>query len=136
MKQCLHCGRFFTAIRCTQKYCMDRNCRKSRKRQWQKRKLQTDPDYKANQRDAQKRWCAKKRGYWKSYRADHPDYTARNLRLQQKRNAKRSEKCARDGRQVIAKMDAKLVAIQPVIEKAGKKNVIAKSGLMPDLSSD
>ena len=150
MKVCKHCGENFTPTRKNQLYCRSRDCQKSRNRQWQKEKLQRDPDYKANQRDAQKRWCEKNKDYWKKYRATHPEYNANNLRLQRSRNAQRSVIYRQDGGgdiakmdakvselsgtyyifpatscvelpEMIAKMDAKLITIQPVIEKEAKK---------------
>ena len=150
MKQCQHCGQNFTPTRCNQKYCRCHSCRKSRKRQWQKEKLARDPDYKANQRDAQKRWCEKNKDYWQKYRLTHPGYRTRNLQLQGIRNARRSGKMAQDGvgniakmdskapefsgiyyifsvsscaelPASIAKMDAKLVSIQSVIKNGGEK---------------
>lgn len=108
MKHCQHCNKEFPPSRCTQKYCRNRECQKSRKREWQKTKMQTDPDYKANQREAQKRWSTQNRDYWKAYRASHPAYTARNRQLQQKRNSHRTTVSVQAGDESIAKMDAKV----------------------------
>ena len=36
-----------------QAYCSDPDCQRARKRQWQRAKLQSDPDYRDNQRAAQ-----------------------------------------------------------------------------------
>ena len=36
-----------------QAYCSDPDCQRARKRQWQRAKLQSDPDYRSNQRAAQ-----------------------------------------------------------------------------------
>jgi hypothetical protein len=79
-----------------QRYCSDKDCQRARKRKWQKEKLATDPDYKANQRDCQRQWHQSHPGYYKQYRQDHPAYCERNARLQEYRNARR---------RVIAKMD-------------------------------
>ena len=108
MKRCQHCGKDFIPSRVTQHYCINRDCQKSRKREWQKRKLQTDPDYKANQQAAQRCWRAKNSGYWQKYRSSHPVYTSRNRQLQSKRNNRRTTVCGEDGTEAIAKMDAKV----------------------------
>ena len=52
--------------------------------------MASDKDYKANQFDAQKRWCSKNQDYWQRYRDEHPHYVKRNRQLQRVRNARRS----------------------------------------------
>lgn len=52
--------------------------------------MASDKDYKANQFDAQKRWCSKNQDYWQRYRDGHPHYVKRNRQLQGVRNARRS----------------------------------------------
>lgn len=63
--------------------------------------MASDKDYKANQDDAQKRWCSKNQDYWQRYRDEHPDYVERNRQLQKVRNARRSTEARR--RHPIAK---------------------------------
>lgn len=63
--------------------------------------MASDKDYKANQGDAQKRWCSKNQDYWQRYRDEHPDYVKRNRQLQKVRNARRSTDARR--RYLIAK---------------------------------
>jgi len=60
-----------------------------------------DPDYRDNQRRAQKQWRDSHEGYWRRYRADHPEYDQRNRERQRERNARRRERL----RGAIAKMD-------------------------------
>jgi len=43
-----------------QKYCSVPECRKARKRDWQKMKMQEDEAYRLNQKDSRERWAAKK----------------------------------------------------------------------------
>jgi hypothetical protein len=83
-----------------QRYCSDLECQKARKRNWQKEKLAKDPDYRANQADAQRQWRSRNRGYWSEYRRKHPAYTEANRNRQRERNRSRR---AGSG---IAKMDA------------------------------
>lgn len=99
MIQCAHCGCLFTPdprVK-NQRYCGEIECRRVRKRKWQKKKLREDPDYKENQRQCQRDWHRRNPEYYRKYRKDHPRYCQRNKLLQSCRNAR-----ARP----IAKMDA------------------------------
>jgi hypothetical protein len=80
-----------------QRYCGNQDCQRARKRKWQKEKLSTDPDYKANQRDCQREWHQRHPGYYEKYRKEHTAYCERNTLLQGYRNTKA---------RMIAKMDA------------------------------
>jgi hypothetical protein len=109
--RCVCCGESFRPCPQTpnQRYCSKRACQQARKRDWQNRKRREDPDYRDNQREAQRRWAGAHGGYWRTWREAHPAYVERNRLLQRKRNARR-----RRGRSVggcgasrgIAKMDA------------------------------
>jgi hypothetical protein len=91
MIRCTHCQCFFLPnprVK-NQKYCRKKKCQRSRKKLWQKKKMDTDPDYKANQRDCQKQWRQKNRDYWRYYRKNHPDYAQKNRLLQRARDQKR-----------------------------------------------
>ncbi len=99
-RRCEHCGERFIPrpnVAC-QRYCSKADCQKARRTKWRKRKLQTDQDYRDNQRDAQRRWRDNHPEYWREYRASHPGYVERNRGLQRERNHRR-----RGG--VIAKRD-------------------------------
>lgn len=62
-----------------------------------------DQDYKDNQRRCQKEWLTHHPGYYRDYRANHPEYVQRNRLLQLRRNAKRGkDKLSR----LIAKIDS------------------------------
>ena len=70
------CGRLFNPnprVK-NQRYCSEKECQRAWKRLWQRRKLATDPDYKANQADSQKTWREKHPDYWREYRERNPDY--------------------------------------------------------------
>jgi hypothetical protein len=95
---CAHCGRVVPAnprIR-NQTHCNLEACRQEKKRLWQRKKMTTDPDYKANQRDCAKAWRDRNPDYWKDYRKNHPQAVERNRLKQQERNGTRRK---------IAKMD-------------------------------
>ena len=51
-----------------QHYCRQSRCQRARKSKWQRQKIASDPDYQANQRDAQQHWRERNRDYWRNYR--------------------------------------------------------------------
>lgn len=81
-----------------QSYCSSPNCQRARKRQWQRAKLQSDSDYRINQRAAQHAWSQRNQGYWRDYRDARPEHTQRNRELQRRRDQR--------GNDHFAKMDA------------------------------
>lgn len=108
-RRCLACRKVFTVRAQTpeQRYCSAPACQRERRRRWQREKRRSDPDYRENQRQAQRRWAARHRGYWRAYRAEHPEYTAANRAQQLERDRHRREReagpVARSG---LAKSDA------------------------------
>ena len=100
-KTCLCCKKPFNphpAVR-YQRYCRDPECQRTRKSNWQKERLARDPDYRANQAEAQRQWRSRNKGYWREYRRRNPAYTETNRLRQRERNRRR-----RSGGE-IAKMD-------------------------------
>jgi len=106
-RACLHCGESFLVGKRNpdQHYCSASACQRKRKREWQRHKLHSDTSYKENQRDAQKHWRSTHPEYWKTYRLNHPRYTAGNRHRQHDRNTRNRGQLNRPA--VIAKMDAK-----------------------------
>ena len=100
-KRCANCNNLFKPRPQVpqQSYCPDPGCQRERRRQWQRSKLQSDPDYQDNQMRAQQAWTQRNPDYWRDYRESHPEYVERNRVLQLARNAK-----AQAG--PVAKMDA------------------------------
>jgi len=98
--RCAHCRCLFVPNHRSknQRYCSKKECQRARKSSWQRQKLATDPDYKANQRECQKVWCSRNPNYWQRWRARHPEYGDRNRVLQKVRRSRR--------RRRVAKMDA------------------------------
>jgi len=92
----------------TQRFCSNKACQRARKAQWQRAKLATDPDYRANQHDCQQRWQHQHPQYWHQYRQQRADYRERNRLLQQHRDRKRRLR-------PLAKMDVleAVISIQP-----------------------
>jgi hypothetical protein len=85
-KSCACCGELFEPRPQTpnQTYCSSPACQRARKRLWQREKLRRDPDYRDNQRDAQRAWHKRHPGYWRQYRHAHPEDMARNQDWQRK----------------------------------------------------
>ncbi len=110
---CLSCGLFFTPRNKKQNYCSAAKCQKTRKADWQRHKIKTDPDYKRDQRISQKKWLSSNRDYWKNYRLNNPEKAERNRALQRLRNKNRLKK-VQSGNLVIAKMDVRKDAVRPV----------------------
>jgi endogenous inhibitor of DNA gyrase (YacG/DUF329 family) len=99
-RKCKACGGHFSPRpqNSDQQFCSKRECQRERKRRWQKHKRATDADYRENQARARQRWAQAHPDYWRRYRRDHSDYTARNRVLQRERDRRR--------REGLAKMDA------------------------------
>jgi hypothetical protein len=85
-----------------QTYCSAPDCQKTRRRDWQRTKRQSDPDYRENQAHAQRAWAEANSGYWSEYRRTHPEYTESNRVASRRRRTER-----------VAKMDASR-AVSPV----------------------
>jgi hypothetical protein len=106
-RRCAACGCLFVPRRNVpqQRYCAKRACQRTRRRRWQRQKLKTDADYRANQAAAQQRWRERHRGYWRRYRERHPEYTARNRAQQSERNPRRRQGARGPSPPRIANMD-------------------------------
>ncbi|MBW1916355.1 MAG: hypothetical protein JRI86_15720 [Deltaproteobacteria bacterium] len=108
--ECVYCGDFFEGSprHKNQTACKKRKCQNAKKAAWQRHKMKTDPDYRANQKSSQKRWLQDNPGYWKKYRRKNPEKTERNRILQSVRNGKirSTDRIAKMDSSLIAKMDA------------------------------
>jgi hypothetical protein len=102
----------------TQRYCSNRVCQRARKAQWQRDKLASDPDYRANQKDCQRNWQHQNPHYWRYYRRRRADYRERNRLLQQHRDQKRRLR-------PLAKMDA---SVPVSFVKPGIYHIIPATG--------
>ena len=105
---CVYCGDLFEASprHKSQIACKKPACQRARKAEWQRRKMRTDPAYKADQELSQKKWARSHPGYWKTYRNNHPEKAERNRVLQTIRNRKARSKDTTIDTPLIAKMDA------------------------------
>ena len=78
-----------------QAYCSEPDCQRARKRQWQRAKRLSDPDYRINQRAAQQAWTQRHPDYWRDYRAAKPEYEQRNREQQRARDQARNADLAK-----------------------------------------
>ena len=94
---CACCGRPFEPRPQVpgQAYCSSPNCQRARKREWQRAKLQSDPDYRINQRAAQQAWSQRNQEYWRDYRDARPEYAQRNRDQQRLRDQGRNADLAK-----------------------------------------
>ena len=132
--KCAHCRRHFRPnprIK-NQSYCGSKECQRARKSNWQREKMASDPDYRANQQDSQKNWCRQNPDYWREYRSRKQKYCQRNRQLQKCRDERRRANLAKmdasgpffdvkpgtyqllPGDPHLAKMDALMVKIVPI----------------------
>lgn len=90
-QRCAGCGK--PLQRCAQvpdqQYCGNAECQKMRRRRWKQAKRRSDPDYRENQARAQRAWLEHHPGFWRDWRARHPEYCERNRQQQRGRNARR-----------------------------------------------
>lgn len=80
IKHCSGCGQAFQPRPQVpnQAFCSAPACQRIRKHKWQQSKLQSDPDYRGNQRQAQRAWQESHPDYWRQYREVHPEYAQRS----------------------------------------------------------
>ena len=109
--RCSICRMFFTPAKRHphQTVCFNPKCRREKRNRWQKRKMKMDPDYRANQKQANQNWRKNHPEYYQTYRKKHPDRTGRNRLLQKVRNCRRLKQqpvpFKLDLNELIAKMD-------------------------------
>jgi len=84
-----------------------RACQRARKAIWQRYKMKTDVDYRAQQQLSNEKWVNKTPGYWTRYRQRNPDKVERNRALQHIRNRRNRQTDQDPAFAVIAKMDAR-----------------------------
>ena len=97
-KICICCKRKFKANPRVKKqdYCNSKICQKARRTKWYREKMARDPAYRDNQKRCQKEWQQVNPGYYRRYRAHHPEYVKRNRIFQTKRNLiRRNDKLGR-----------------------------------------
>ena len=89
--RCVHCRCLFVPNprAKTPRFCAKQACQRARKAQWQRDKMATDPDSRANQRDCQQRWQRQHPQSWREYRHQRAASRERHRRLQRHRDRNR-----------------------------------------------
>ena len=72
-----------------QKFCSTPECQRERKRRWQKARRASDPDYRDNDIQANRRWRSQHPDYWREYRRNHPQSVIQNRDKQRERDRAR-----------------------------------------------
>ena len=69
--------------------CSRPECQSRRRKEYRRRKRQTDPEYAELVRDSRRKWREAHPNYQRDYRQNHPDAVTRNRQLQRQRDQKR-----------------------------------------------
>ncbi len=129
--RCVHCRCLFVPNprAKTQRFCAKKACQQARKAQWQRDKMATDPDYRANQRDCQQRWQRQHPQYWREYRQQRAAYRERNRLLQQHRDhTRRTRPLAKmDGFEPVTFIQPGIYHLIPAVgERLAKMDVLSQ----------
>jgi hypothetical protein len=105
-RRCAGCGTAFSPRPQVpdQEYCGDAECRRARRRDWQRAKRQNNADYRDNQARAQRAWARGNSAYWRGYRSGHPEYAQVERERARQRQRDRRQRAAGQG--AFAKMDS------------------------------
>jgi len=105
-RRCAACGEGFRACPRArdQTYCGKEECRRARRRRWQRAKRQEDADYRDNQSRAQRAWAAENSAYWQAYRSEHPEYVQADRDGAKRRNQEKRRRAS--GESGFVKMDS------------------------------
>ena len=149
-KQCIICGTWYIPhprTFKTQKTCSNPACRKTRKRLADQTWRRDNPGWSAGRQGKIRDWNAQYPDYWRQYRADHPEYRARERERMRKHRVLSVAKqdairqnpvgylsdIRRFGPKTVAKQDAIAVRLDGVLDyltvcaRVAKPNDIAGS---------
>lgn len=90
-RRCRYCQQVFQPAEYhpQQLVCHQPACRWQRRRDYHRQKIASDPVYRQVCLDSPRKWRAAHPGYWKTYRATHPQQAERNRQQQWRRDQKR-----------------------------------------------
>jgi hypothetical protein len=90
-RRCPYCrGLFFPSIyRPQQMVCSQPACQRRRKREYRRRKMETDAVYRQVVRDSRKKWWTEHRDYQRQRRQQRPELVKKNQDQQRARDQKR-----------------------------------------------
>lgn len=90
-RRCPYCQQAFQPARYhpQQVVCSQPPCQRQRRRDYQRRKIASDPVYRQVCLDSSQKWRRAHPDYWMQYRQHHPEQVERNRQRQQRRDQKR-----------------------------------------------
>ena len=90
-RRCCYCQQAFqlSRYRPHQLVCSRPDCQRQRRREYHRRKIETDPVYHQVCRDSQQKWRAHHPDYPRQYRQTHPASVERNRHAQRRRDRRR-----------------------------------------------
>ncbi len=90
-RRCRYCQQLFQPSRFHphQTICGGADCQRHQRRDYHRRKIETDPVYRQVCRDSQQKWRACHLDYPRQYRQSHPESVERNRQGQRRRDRKR-----------------------------------------------
>jgi len=114
IRTCACCGQSFVPRSQVpnQTYCSMPACQRARRRRWQHEKMESDPDYRENQKRSQRAWHERHPDYWQQYRN-----TAAKGESTKDPRKKSQDSSYPDSLQ--AKLLAGLYRIEPVLQPSG-----------------
>lgn len=89
--RCRYCEKSFrpSKFQPRQAICSEADCQRQRRKDYHKKKVASDPEYRQVCQDSSRKWRAANPGYWKQYREEHPASTQQNRQQQKSRDRKR-----------------------------------------------
>jgi|GEM_PF-1539146 len=124
--KCRHCGRLLPVRVPGQKYCGEKRCQAARKKKWSRKRYESDPDYRLNQKESTAAWLEGRGGSAEYYR----DYRIRKRRSEAQAAVKDVK---RGSKQTPVEM-AQQTACQP--EEDGVASLFAGSASGLDASAN
>ncbi len=90
-RTCPYCNQPFvpSPFRPQQRICSSVECQRRRRTDYHRQKRRTDPDYRQDCLDSQKKWRTAHPDYPAHYRKSHPESVERNRQAQRRRDQKR-----------------------------------------------
>lgn len=90
-RKCPFCKNRFlpSRYRPEQRVCSRKQCQQRRKREYHRRKLESDPESRQTCRDSQRKWRERHPDYQRQYRLKDPQYVEQNRQSQAERDRRR-----------------------------------------------
>lgn len=106
----------------TQTYCSSPNCQRERRQIWDRKKQESDPEYRDNKNRVQRSWTERNPGYWRKYRKVNPDALKKNQASSKQSAPIETELVKMDELAWLKKIPAGVYRIRPVTGGAKVKS--------------